>query len=113
MTGFSAIEGRDYPKPVSAIAFAIGLMVAITSAAAQDAAAQDSAPTPPIPTAPDQEPSLYNYGTVDRTCLNWSDGCRTCSYDKDLSLAICSNVGIACEPRELICVARQPDAEKK
>jgi hypothetical protein len=110
MTELGAFEGRRFPRTVAAIAFAIGLAVAVTSAPAQDSA-RDPAQPPPVQTAP--EPSIYNYGTIDRTCLNWSDGCRTCSADTALAAAVCSNVGVACQPREVTCMTRRPDAEKK
>ena len=35
-------------------------------------------------------------------CLEWTDGCRVCARQKDGSQA-CSNVGIACVPREARC----------
>jgi hypothetical protein len=35
-------------------------------------------------------------------CLEWTDGCRVCARQKDGSEA-CSNVGIACLPREARC----------
>jgi hypothetical protein len=104
---FGAFERRGFAGLALWIASVVGLMVAITFTLAQD-----SAPTPP-PTAPGGEPSIYNFGATDRTCLSWSDGCRTCSYDKESSSAICSNVGIACQPREVTCVTRRPDTEKK
>ena len=96
MTWLGAFERWDSLGSVPAMAFAIGLIVASTSAAAQD-----SVPTGPVLKAPDQ------------TCLAWSDGCRTCRYDTKLLVGICSNVGIACQPREVTCTERQPDAEKK
>ena len=113
MTGFGAFGRRGNPG-AAAIAFVIFLMSVITPAAAQVSTQSDPAQSPPPAlTAPDQEPSIYNYGTVDRSCLNWSDGCRICSYDQASSSAVCSNVGIACQPRELTCMTRRPDAGKE
>src|SRR5258708_27171480 len=100
MTDLGAFEGWRFPSTVAAIAFVLGLIVAVTQAPAQDATQ-----TSPVQTAP--EPSIYNYGTVDRTCLNWSDGCRTCIADTALAAAVCSNVGIACQPREVTCMTRR------
>jgi hypothetical protein len=36
------------------------------------------------------------------SCLEWTDGCRVCLQQKDGSAA-CSNIGIACVPREARC----------
>jgi hypothetical protein len=96
MTWFGAFERRDSLGSVPAMAFVIGLTVAVAPAAAQN-----SVPTGPVLKAPDP------------TCLAWSDGCRTCRYDTKRLVGICSNVGIACQPREVTCMERQPDAEKK
>jgi hypothetical protein len=35
-------------------------------------------------------------------CLEWSDGCRTCQRAASGEIA-CSNVGIACVPKEAQC----------
>jgi hypothetical protein len=96
MTWLRAFERWDFQGTVLAIAFLIGPMVVVAPAAAQD-----SVPTGPVLKAPDP------------TCLAWSDGCRTCRYDSKLLVGICSNVGIACQPREVTCMERQSDAEKK
>lgn len=36
-------------------------------------------------------------------CKSFSDGCRTCS------LTVCSNIGIACQPKEWSCNDATPD----
>ena len=105
MTGSGTFERWDFPGTVLAIAFVIGLMVASTSAPAQE-----PAPAPPVPKAPDQGPLI---APPDGACLKWSDGCRTCSFDPKLVLGVCSNIGIACQPHEVTCTERRPDAEKK
>lgn len=38
-------------------------------------------------------------------CKSFTDGCRTCS------LTVCSNIGIACQPRDWSC--NDPDANSK
>ena len=49
----------------------------------------------------------FNYGDCDNTCLRWSDGCRTCIRLADGSPS-CSNIGIACQPKQLLtCLARK------
>jgi hypothetical protein len=73
------------------------------------AAAQDSsnAPSPPARTG---SPSMHihNYGASDLTCLRWTDGCRTCGRGTD-GEAICSNIGIACQPAEVKCIAQKQE----
>ncbi|MBX9841516.1 MAG: hypothetical protein K2Z80_06890 [Xanthobacteraceae bacterium] len=41
------------------------------------------------------------------TCREWSDGCRTCRRAPDGAVS-CSNVGIACVPKEATCTADAP-----
>jgi len=41
----------------------------------------------------------------DATCLEWSDGCRTCQKPSSGETA-CSNVGIACIPQPPRCLRR-------
>jgi hypothetical protein len=49
------------------------------------------------------EVHLHNYGEFDNACLAWTDGCRNCSRD-----AGCSNLGIACQPKEVTCLQKKP-----
>jgi hypothetical protein len=56
------------------------------------------------PTAANRaEVHLHNYGEFDKACVAWIDGCRNCSRD-----AGCSNLGIACQPKELTCLQHLP-----
>ena len=41
------------------------------------------------------------------TCREWSDGCRTCQRAADGEVS-CSNVGIACMPKDATCTADAP-----
>ena len=61
---------------------------------------------------------IFSYGDVDKTCMQWTDGCRNCSRG---GLAdhlrgqspVCSNIGIACQPQEKVtCLSRMPDNAK-
>jgi hypothetical protein len=49
------------------------------------------------------EVHLHNYGEFDKACVVWTDGCRNCSRD-----AGCSNLGIACQPKEVTCLQYLP-----
>jgi hypothetical protein len=40
-------------------------------------------------------------------CKSFTDGCRTCSQ------TICSNIGIACQPKEWSCNDADPDAKSE
>jgi hypothetical protein len=44
---------------------------------------------------------------VDAACMAWTDGCRTCM--RTGADVVCSNIGIACQPGQDRCTARQSD----
>jgi hypothetical protein len=50
---------------------------------------------------------LFNYGDFDKQCVAWTDGCRTCIRNTDQP-PTCSNIGIACQPKQTITCTRQP-----
>ena len=62
-----------------------------------------SAQTPPNPAR--EEASLHGYGDSDKTCQEWTDGCRTC-VRSDTGEPICPNIGIACQPKAISCTKR-------
>jgi hypothetical protein len=62
-----------------------------------------SAQTPPAPAT--EEISLHAYGDSDKTCQEWTDGCRTC-VRSDMGEPLCPNIGIACQPKAIACVKR-------
>ena len=67
-----------------------------------------SAQAPSSPPAPDlraEEASLHGYGDSDKTCQEWTDGCRTCQRS-GTSEPLCPNIGIACQPKAITCVRR-------
>jgi len=78
------------------------------------AAAAQEASKEPSPPAGAGSPSMHvhNYGAFDRTCLRWTDGCRTCARDS-AGQATCSNIGIACQPAEVKCVAQGQEPQQK
>jgi hypothetical protein len=43
------------------------------------------------------DPHVFNYGQLNPSCQQWSDGCRVCTREG------CSNIGIACQPVEVKC----------
>jgi len=55
----------------------------------------------PLP-SPALKMPIQRYGQHDKLCLVWSDGCVNCSREGG-----CSNIGIACQPKEITCMQRQ------
>jgi hypothetical protein len=51
------------------------------------------------------DPSLHAYADTDKTCLEWTDSCRTCL--RVANTAVCPNIGIACQPKAITCVRRE------
>jgi hypothetical protein len=45
-------------------------------------------------------------------CSRWTDGCVNCSRDDKDEQPVCSNTGIACQPRAIACLSPAA-AEKK
>ena len=78
------------------------LLVAVMAVAEQAA--------PPVLPAK-ESPSIHRYGDVDTTCQQWIDGCRACGRSSD-GAPVCSNIGIACQPKAVECTARK-DAPAK
>jgi len=75
------------------IAFALSLALASSLAAAEDAA---QAPASPSEQARETI-AVQAWGSANRSCPEWSDGCVVCTQDG------CSTPGIACTPREITC----------
>jgi hypothetical protein len=85
---------------------AFALVLAVAAARAQTSSAP--AGSPPASTA---EASIHAYGDRDKTCLAWTDQCRSCTrgFNDEVN---CSNIGIACQPAAIACTARQPEPAK-
>ena len=49
--------------------------------------------------------SVQGYGDRDATCLEWADACRICRRPEN-GEAVCSNIGIACQPAAVTCTRR-------
>ena len=70
-----------------------------------------SAQQPPKP--PDvasEDASIHGYGDHDKTCLEWTDGCRSCRRD-DNGDPLCPNIGPACQPQAITCSRRSEPAK--
>ncbi len=77
---------------------AVALAVASVSLAA-DLPLKPQQPAAPAATSPMTPPTA--------TCREWSDGCRSCQRASDNEVS-CSNVGIACVPKAMQCMADGP-----
>jgi hypothetical protein len=82
------------------LVFALVLLAGIGGASAQD-----SPPKPETKSSSPTEVSIQGYGDQEKTCLEWNDGCRTCRRP-DTGEAVCSNIGIACQPTAATCTRR-------
>lgn len=80
--------------PTGILVLLLGLACAPTSAQPQES----NASKPDI--------HIYNYGQINQSCQQWSDGCRTCTREG------CSNIGPACQPKEVKCIM-PADAQDK
>ena len=78
------------------------------SASAGRAQTPEPVPTPPAPAA---DASIHGYGDRDKTCVAWTDTCRSCERVADDAI-ICSNIGIACQPAQIVCSSRRSEPAK-
>ena len=49
---------------------------------------------------------MQRYGQDDKDCAVWTDSCVTCLRSKVGDDYSCSNIGIACQPKEVTCTRR-------
>jgi hypothetical protein len=75
------------------------------------AAAQQPAPVPSQQTQPATEASIHAYGDRNKSCLTWTDRCRTCQRGNGDEVH-CSNIGIACQPAEITCTRKEEPAKQ-
>lgn len=78
------------------------LMICVTAALGQEGHAEER---PLLAASPNSAASVHSYGDVEKTCGRWNDGCTICTKGADKSLH-CSNIGIACQPKEIQCTGR-------
>ena len=67
--------------------------------------------TGPPPTPVGDSPSIQAYGDIDTACQQWSDACRACGRGSD-GAPVCSNIGIACQPKLVQCTTRKEEPAK-
>jgi hypothetical protein len=53
-----------------------------------------------------------NYGERNKDCLEWTDTCVNCMRAKSGENFSCSNIGIACQPKDVTCVRRADEKAK-
>jgi hypothetical protein len=87
------------------------LAATVGGISASSVVAQSSGATSPPSTSPSIQSSVNGYGNQDKLCLAWNDGCVTCRRDAAAGAA-CSNIGIACQPKEITCTQRQSEPAK-
>lgn len=87
-----------------------GLFTAALIAALAVGAVTLGRDTPPrlaqnAPSAASGEVSIHAYGDSNQTCMEWTDGCRTCRRPESGD-PFCSNMPIACQPVAISCARR-------
>ena len=55
---------------------------------------------------------VQGYGERNKDCLEWTDTCVNCVRVKSGENSSCSNIGIACQPKEVTCVRRADEKAK-
>jgi hypothetical protein len=71
----------------------------------------EAAPAEP---RPDQAAAdwVQEYGGRNKDCLEWSDTCVNCVRAQPGENFNCSNIGIACQPKEVRCNRRVDEKNK-
>lgn len=55
---------------------------------------------------------VQSYGDQNKDCLEWTDTCVNCVRAQSGGNSNCSNIGIACQPKEVRCVRRADEKTK-
>src|SRR6516165_11651301 len=69
-------------------------------------------------TPSDQKPGqpsadwVQSYGERNKDCLEWTDTCVNCVRAQSGENPSCSNIGVACQPKEVTCVRRADEKAK-
>lgn len=105
---------------------ALTIVLACGGALAADVPDQKALPAPEASPVPAEKPSEDNKLELQKpeaetpkadeswwqkilreapNCKSFTDGCRICSR------TVCSNIGIACQPKEWVCNDAKPDAK--
>ena len=81
------------------------LMVAAFAAAPTARAAEMDVP-------PSTGPKELSVHVNQPNCLRWTDECVSCTRDANNETPICSNIGVACQPKAIRCLeAEAPKGE--
>ena len=83
----------------------LAAFIAIFLIAGEPAPAQQT----PSQASPDW---TQNYGERNKDCLEWTDTCVNCVRAQSGENFSCSNIGIACQPKEVACVRRAEEKAK-
>ena len=86
----------------SKFVFSIFCVLLLLLGASSFAQAQNSPHLPPN----NLDESLEVYGRLDKYCLEWTDDCVNCVRDRAGNSSGCSNIGIACQAKEIRCLRR-------
>ena len=76
----------------SAVMKPVAILFGLWFAAGTPAAAETDGTTP-----------VQAYGTVNKECAIWGDGCVTCARGARAAAPSCSTPGIACQPGPVTC----------
>src|SRR6516165_6436027 len=55
---------------------------------------------------------MQGYGERNKDCLEWTDTCVNCVRAQSGENFSCSNIGIACQPKDVTCVRRAEEKAK-
>ena len=81
------------------------LKVFVIALAVASAQQRTNAPSGKVVDTVPSNVSIQGYGDYDKTCRQWTDGCRICRRGGD-GAPVCSNIGIACQPQATRCASR-------
>ena len=68
---------------------------------------------PPVPSGQDNaaQPDVnYRRPEADPDCLAWTDSCVNCTRSEAGQSFTCSNIGISCQPKQVVCTSRAKPA---
>ena len=81
------------------------LMVALLAISSLTAAALRAAELEVPPRQPAENVSIQKGPP---NCSRWTDECVSCTRSADGEPPVCSNIGVACQPKAIRCVSPEP-----
>ena len=72
---------------------------------------REAAPAEPTPGQASAD-WTQSYGEHNKDCLEWTDTCVNCVRAQSGDNFSCSNIGIACQPKDVTCARRADDKTK-